>query len=48
MLPNLPLDVDGKLIRVGARVVYGSDNGSYLRISKIWKITDCVGGLIHD
>lgn len=41
MLPNLPLDVDGKLIRVGDKVVYGADNGSYLTVSTVWKITDC-------
>lgn len=41
MLPNLPLDVDGKLIRIGDKVVYGADNGSYLTVSTVWKITDC-------
>lgn len=41
MLPNLPLDVDGKLIRVGDKVVYGAVIGSYLTVSTVWKITDC-------
>jgi hypothetical protein len=41
MLPNLPLDVDGKLIRVGDKVVFGADNGSYLHVGKVDKITPC-------
>lgn len=41
MLTNLPLDVDGKLIRIGDKVVFGDDNGSYLRVATVWKITDC-------
>jgi hypothetical protein len=39
MLPTLPLDVAGKQIREGDTVVYGNDNGSYLNVSKVWKIT---------
>lgn len=41
MLANLPLDVDGKQIRVGDRVVFGADNGSTLMVSTVWKITGC-------
>ena len=41
MLPNLALDVDGKQIRVGYRVVFGADNGSTLVVSTVWKITPC-------
>lgn len=41
MLPNLPIDVDGKQIRVGDRVVFGADNGSTLIVSTVWKITPC-------
>lgn len=41
MLANLPLDIDGKQIRVGDRVVFGADNGSTLIVSTVWKITSC-------
>lgn len=41
MLPNLPLDVNNKQIRVGDTVVFGADNGSYLHVAKVYKITPC-------
>ena len=41
MLPNLPLDINGKQIRVGDKVVFGADNGSTLIIGEVWKITSC-------
>ncbi len=41
MLPNLPLDVNNTQIRVGAKVVFGADNGSYLYVSEVYKITEC-------
>jgi positive regulator of sigma E activity len=41
MLPNLPLDVNGKQIREGDKVVFGADNGSYLYSGEVVKITPC-------
>lgn len=41
MLPKLPLDVNGKMIRVGDNVVFGADNGSSLITGKVSKITPC-------
>lgn len=41
MLPNLPLDVNNKQIREGDTVVFGADNGSYLHVGKVVKITPC-------
>lgn len=41
MLPNLPLDVNNKQIREGDTVVFGADNGSYLHVGKVFKITPC-------
>lgn len=41
MLPTLPLDVDGKQIRVGDTVVFGENNGSYLHVGRVYKITPC-------
>lgn len=41
MLPNLPLDVNNKQIREGDTVVFGADNGSYLYVGKVYKITPC-------
>lgn len=41
MLPNLPLDVNNKQIREGDTVVFGSDNGSYLYVGNVYKITPC-------
>lgn len=41
MLPTLPLDVNGKQIREGDKVVFGADNGSYLYSGEVVKITPC-------
>ena len=41
MLPKLPLDVMGKMVRVGDDVVFGADNGSSLMTGKVVKITPC-------
>lgn len=41
MLPTLPLDVNNKQIREGDTVVFGADNGSYLHVGKVFKITPC-------
>lgn len=41
MLPNLPLDVNNKQIREGDTVAFGADNGSYLHVGKVVKITPC-------
>lgn len=39
MLPNLPLDVRNVQIRVGDKVCWGADNGSYLYFGTVYKIT---------
>lgn len=41
MLPNLPLDVNQKQIRVGDKVTFGADNGSHLYVGTVFKITPC-------
>lgn len=41
MLPNLPLDVNNTQIRVGDKVVFGADNGSYLYSGEVVKMTPC-------
>lgn len=41
MLPNLPLDVDGKQIRVGDKVVFGITGGSALIVGEVCKIRPC-------
>lgn len=41
MLPNLPLDVNNRQIRVGDKVVFGADNGSYLYSGEVVKMTPC-------
>lgn len=41
MLPTLPLDVDGKQIRIGNKVIFGADNGSYLHVGIVINITPC-------
>ena len=39
MLPNLPLDVKNTQIRIGDKVCWGADNGSYLYFGTVYKIT---------
>ena len=41
MLPTLPLDVNNKQIRIGDKVVFGADNGSYLYSGEVVKMTPC-------
>lgn len=41
MLPNLTLDVKNEQIRIGDKVCWGADNGSYLFFGEVYKITPC-------
>lgn len=41
MLPNLPLDLQGKQIRVGDCIAYSASDSCYMFVGKVVKITNC-------
>lgn len=47
MLPNLPLDVDNKQLRIGDHVIYSFPDSCHMAQGRVAKMTDCFVWIVH-